>query len=122
MRKTADLLAKIDETLITTYAQRTGQDPEQLREWIKAETWFNAEEALARGFATAIVGDEPENAETEISDRISQWNLSAYARAPAVAINRRTPPTTSNRQPPGRQPENTFDRTALLRRLAAAQL
>lgn len=121
MRKVADLLGKIDETLIATYAKRTGQDPDQLREWIKAETWFNAEEALANGFATAIAGEEPENDAIEPTDRASHWDLSAYARAPAAAIKRRVPAQNSN-QTSEQPPENTFDRDALLRRLEAAQL
>lgn len=121
MRKVADLLGKIDETLIATYAQRTGQDPDQLREWIKAETWFNAEEALANGFATAIAGEEPENDAIEPTDRASYWDLSAYARAPAAAIKRRVPAQNCN-QTSEQPPENTFDRDALLRRLEAAQL
>lgn len=122
MRKVADLLGKIDETLIATYAQRTGQDPDQLRDWIKAETWFNAEESLANGFATAIAGDEAEEEETEITNRISHWDLSAYTRAPAATLKRHTPLASGGGGSFEQPTRNTFDPDALLRRLEVAQL
>lgn len=119
MRKVADLLGKIDETLIATYAARTGQTPEQLRDWIAAETWFNAEEALANGFATAIAG-APEAAAAPPADNASHWDLSAYARAPAIRAPaaRLAPPAAHSRLPT--QP--IFDRAAALRRLEVSQL
>jgi HK97 family phage major capsid protein len=100
MRKVADLLGKIDETLIATYAARTGQTPEQLRDWIAAETWFNAEEALANGFATAIAG-APEAAAAPPADNASHWDLSAYARAPAIRAPaaRLAPPAATATRP-----------------------
>lgn len=55
MRSLAALLDKAAETLVTTYASRTGQSEAQIREWMKAETWFDAEEALDAGFVTEIV-------------------------------------------------------------------
>ncbi len=121
LRKTADLLAKIDESIIETYAARTGQDAEQLRQWITAETWFNAAESLEYGFATSIAGKEGEEdeeaAESEPENRA--WDLSAYARAPRASASRRRIRQQSQRQDP---PPPQFDRAAALRRLAAAQL
>lgn len=111
LRKTADLLGKIDETLIETYAARTGQDSEQLRAWIGAETWFNATESLDNGFATAIAGGADDSEEELAENRA--WDLSAYARAPRA------------QQPPPRQqtePPPDFDRPAALRRLEVTQL
>lgn len=71
---TAALLEKIDESLVNTYANATGQDHEQIREWMRAETWFTAEEAMQHGFADQIAEASPK-AKTE-------WNLAAYANAP----------------------------------------
>jgi hypothetical protein len=42
----------IDETLIKTYAEKNRQDPDQLREWIAAETWMTAEQAVERASPT----------------------------------------------------------------------
>jgi ATP-dependent Clp protease protease subunit len=121
MRKVGDLLGKIDETLIETYAARTGADPDQLRAWITAETWLNAEEAMAAGFATSIAGDET-NTEPTAPDNAAQWDLRAYARAPAGYAARA-------RLPAGRpggtlelETPHSFDCSAALRRLEAALL
>lgn len=67
MRQLADLLDSIQGSITSVYADRTGQTPEQLKEWIDAETWMNAEQAVERGFADSVVenktGDkkEPKN-------------------------------------------------------------
>jgi len=71
---TADLLEKIDNSLVTTYQNRTKQEPEQIKQWMAAETWFGADEAIALGFAERI--DEGVKAENK------SWNLSAYEHAP----------------------------------------
>lgn len=55
MRKTADTLEKIGDSIILTYASRTGQTAEQVREWMADETWFSAAEAHEFNFATEII-------------------------------------------------------------------
>jgi ATP-dependent Clp protease protease subunit len=72
LMETAGLLEKIDGTLVDTYAERTKQKPEQIAEWLAAETWFSADEAVAHGFADRVADTKAKNA----------WNLSAYAKAP----------------------------------------
>jgi ATP-dependent Clp endopeptidase proteolytic subunit ClpP len=52
--KAAALLRKIDDQLVEQYAARTKQDKEKIREWMAAETWMTAEEAVANGFADAV--------------------------------------------------------------------
>jgi len=87
IRKTAALLDQIDETLVATYAAKTGQTPDQLRDWIAAETWFTAEQSLEYGFATAIAGSDAgqQSAAASASMQPRAWDLSAYARAPQPA-------------------------------------
>jgi len=51
LRQTADLLDKVTaDSVLKSYA-RTGQTDAQLREWMAAETWMNADEAVSRRFA-----------------------------------------------------------------------
>lgn len=50
-----EMLRKTDEQIVTTYAARTGLNPVQVREWMKAETWFDAEQAIEFGFATEVI-------------------------------------------------------------------
>ncbi|MCW7542007.1 Clp protease ClpP [Aquabacterium sp. A7-Y] len=71
---TAALLEKIDGTLVETYADRTQQDPNQIADWMAAETWFTAQEAVEHGFADRLA-----DAEAKAN---GGWNLSAYAKAP----------------------------------------
>ena len=54
MRDTADLLEKIDGVMVKQYVARTTQDEQQSTEWMDAETWMDAQEAVDRGFADAI--------------------------------------------------------------------
>ncbi len=54
MRKTAENLDKVDAGLVAQYVARTGQTEEQIREWMAAETWMDAKEAVDRGFADEI--------------------------------------------------------------------
>jgi ATP-dependent Clp endopeptidase proteolytic subunit ClpP len=54
MREMADVIDKIALALVATYAQRTGQSEEKIRELLDAETWLDAQEALALGFADEI--------------------------------------------------------------------
>lgn len=58
MRKTADDLDKIGGVLLDTYARETGSDRASLDEWVTAETWMTAEEALARGFTDEIANGD----------------------------------------------------------------
>jgi ATP-dependent Clp protease protease subunit len=57
LRKTADILDQVNETMVDTYSARTGQTPERVRDWMKAETWFSAKQALDVGFADEIMQD-----------------------------------------------------------------
>lgn len=80
LKATAALLDKIDGTLVATYAARTKQTPEQIAEWMAAETWFTADEAVAHGFADAMPEPEPE---PKSNAKASAWSLKAYRNAPA---------------------------------------
>jgi ATP-dependent Clp protease protease subunit len=71
----AALLKKIDSTLVTTYVQRTKQSADQIAQWMAAETWFTAEEAVAAGFADSLAGDSADA-------KALGWDLTAYSRAP----------------------------------------
>jgi len=98
---TADLLDKIDGTLVQTYADRTGQKADKVAEWMAAETWFTAQEAVDAGFADRI-------AETAPKAQTAAWNLTAYGRAPQMA--------------PAAEHTASVDAAALLRRLDTSLL
>lgn len=55
-RKTAEVMDKTSDTLITTYQNKTGLDAGTIKLWMEEETWLNAEEAVKHGFADEITG------------------------------------------------------------------
>ena len=73
LRSTADLLEKIDGTIAADYRRKTGASAEQVANWMNAETWFTAQEALDAKFIDAIDSNSKASA---------KWDLSAYANAP----------------------------------------
>lgn len=82
MRETADLLQKVELSIINDYTTKTGKPEQQITDWMQAETWFTAKEALDNGFIDRL-------AETKKAK--NTWNLSVYANAP--------PPETEPEQP-----------------------
>ena len=67
MRKYADLLDKVENTLIPAYASKTGKTPEELAEMLSAETWLTAKECVEQGFADKLA--EPLVAMASIKSR-----------------------------------------------------
>lgn len=55
LRDTADALEKIGDSIRATYASRSGLDDTKLNDMLSKDTWINADEALADGFATEVV-------------------------------------------------------------------
>lgn len=93
MRETADVLDKIDESLVAEYVEETGNDEKQIREWLDAETWFSDQEAVDNGFADRIAGSATEEAEDDEDEPQASagWDLSAYHRAPAPRASTQPP-------------------------------
>jgi ATP-dependent Clp protease protease subunit len=77
LRDTANLLEKIDGTIIADYARKTGASNEQVVAWMDATTWFTAQEALDAKFVDAIDPNTKQSSGTQ-----AHWNLSAYPNAP----------------------------------------
>lgn len=73
MRQTADLLDKIRDSLVGTYAKKTGKDAETIKRWMDEETWFSAEEAKENGFVDTI------------TDEVSfSASVRSFKKAPAI--------------------------------------
>jgi ATP-dependent protease ClpP protease subunit len=52
--KKADLLDTLADTIVNLYARKTGAEPDIIRDWMRAETWYTAEQALKAGFVDLI--------------------------------------------------------------------
>ena len=55
MRKNADMLDKIRESMLAIYERKSGQDRETLTAMMDEETWLTAEEAVEWGFADEVI-------------------------------------------------------------------
>lgn len=58
MRSTADLLDKIRDSIVTTYATKSTLDGATIADLMEKETWFSADEAVADGFATSTTASD----------------------------------------------------------------
>lgn len=58
MEKTIDHLRQLEATARAFYSAKSGQTDEQIKEWMDAETWFTAEQAVEYGFADELVKEE----------------------------------------------------------------
>lgn len=75
LRETADLLEKVEGSIIADYIAKTGREESEIIAWMDAETWFTAKEALEYGFIDRIV-------ETKATK--NTWNLAAFDSPPAA--------------------------------------
>ncbi|WP_198651340.1 ClpP-like prohead protease/major capsid protein fusion protein [Salinicola sp. CPA57] len=55
MRRYAELLDKVETTLLTAYTKKTGKTEDEIRSWLAAETWLSGPEAVEHGFADQLV-------------------------------------------------------------------
>lgn len=74
MRDTADLLQKVELSIIKDYTTKTGMDDAAVIAMMDAETWMTADEALANGFVDSVIEAK--------SGAKNTWNLSAYGKPP----------------------------------------
>lgn len=55
LREIADLLDKMEPSLINAYVARSGKTDDEIRAMLSAETWLTADEALAAGFVDEVI-------------------------------------------------------------------
>ena len=110
LRKEAELLDQIDASLAKTYATRTGQNADDIAAWMAAETWIEADRAVELGFANIVdSGAKAQN---------TAWDLSAFAKAPAIPEPATEQPTSPVIDTP--QPDREALRRAALKALIPA--
>ncbi|GAA3699547.1 Clp protease ClpP [Oceanisphaera sediminis] len=86
-RAAAELLDKAGAEMVDIYAEKTGQTAKAITEIMAKETWFNADEAVAAGFADAIeeASEKPRMSAAAVAylSRISQQTSGSIAQARA---------------------------------------
>lgn len=79
MRETADILDKIDASIVGIYTARTGKSEEDVRALLAAETYMTASEAKANGFADNVTDNVKATASFEL-ERLPE-NVKALFKA-----------------------------------------
>ena len=85
MRAAADMLDRLSASCIAIYAQRSGQTEEKVRELMDAETWLDAQEAVALGFADRVEAAIEAAAHFDLSRFLNTPQQLAMAPAMAAA-------------------------------------
>lgn len=100
MRRYVDLLDKIEDTMVTAYASKTGKSADEIKALLKEETWMTGREAIEAGFADQLT--EPLSAAAQLtSKRMQEFNHMPQAlqalmqpRAQGTQPAAPTPPAT----------------------------
>ncbi|WP_307739801.1 head maturation protease, ClpP-related [uncultured Parolsenella sp.] len=82
MRRAADTLDKVRDAIVLQYVRKTGRDGVEVAAWMDAETWFDAEEALAAGLVDALTEEPP------VAALLDSRHASAWRNAPAALTKR----------------------------------
>lgn len=105
MRKCADSLDLTRDTILDTYLARTKGDRKKISDWMAAESWMNADQAVERGFADKKVDEKRVAASaSKVCDKFKNMpaDLKRAARAPATMMARMDMRTASlPRRPAG---------------------
>jgi ATP-dependent Clp endopeptidase proteolytic subunit ClpP len=81
MRRYADLLDKVEGTLVQAYVSKTGKSPEEIHAMLKDETWMDGSEAVAAGFADQLL--DPLVAAAQLNSK----RMQEFEHMPAAAFN-----------------------------------
>jgi ATP-dependent Clp protease, protease subunit len=77
LRKEADLLDKIRDTIVKIYIDASGKEEDEIKGWMAEEKWFNANEAVDFGFASGI-----EQIEAKDSVKPNLFDLTVFKNVP----------------------------------------
>lgn len=88
MRDTADIMEQFDTVAASLYADRSGMDAKAIGKMMDAETFMSGADAVAKGFATDLLGVEPEH-DPSIKQSFAFRVDAAMARAGVPRAERR---------------------------------
>ncbi len=117
--KQAALLHQIDDSLVKSYAAKTGQKEEDIAAWMAEESWFVAEKAKELGFIDSVATDNksgtPDSGTSAACTR--NFDLSAFKNAPRTEI-----PVEEPDNPPPPAASESPDREAMRRAALKAMI
>ncbi len=88
-RKMAETLDQIRESIVAAYQDKSGMEPDAIRELCDAETWFTADEAVEKGFADEI--EESKQVAASLNGQFlnvneQQFDLTRFKNPPKLAF------------------------------------
>lgn len=90
LRKMADDLDKVRESILTVYREKTGLEDKKLIEIMDSETWMTAQEAIDYGFIDGIEEQKQVAASLNAGKFVvngQEMNLERYKNPPKMLIN-----------------------------------
>jgi ATP-dependent Clp protease protease subunit len=99
LRKTADVLDKVQDSLATIYTEKTGKSLDEVNGLLDDETWMTADEAVAAGFADVVGEDDDQQDATPkmVTDSVIwrgvKFPSAAMPREIMLMAQEKTPPT-----------------------------
>jgi ATP-dependent Clp protease protease subunit len=111
MREVADLLEKIEGSIVADYIGKTEAEEQQVIDWMNAETWFSADEAIEHGFCDRLA---------DSAKAKNTWNLAAFEKAPKALLEPDQPEQIEEHHEPA--PAGFFMSAANANRLKLAQI
>lgn len=110
LRKTADVLDKYLERMLPDYSVKTGIAVDELRTMLDAETWMVGQEIIDKGFATAMIDSDGEDAPVKGLKMIAAKSIAA-GHAPKALFEKRTKAISQSIDP---RPRLTAAKVALM--------
>lgn len=89
MEETADFLNRLSDDIASVYSERAGGSIEDWREAMRAETWYNAEEAVEAGLATKLARKKKDDGDAEPTNQfdLSIFNFAGRDKAPPPRLD-----------------------------------
>lgn len=98
MRRYAELLDKVEGTLVSAYVAKTGKTEDEIKSLLKDETWMTGREAVEAGFADLLI--EPLAAAAQLSSH----RMQEFAHMPE-AMKTLMQPRAHGSNPPAAAPQ-----------------
>lgn len=92
LRKEANLLDAVDDSIANDYVSRTGLNKDVVITMMAEETWLSANDAVKHGFADQVINVVADN---DVENRT--FDLSAYRHPPLAYTERKTPDPVARR-------------------------
>lgn len=106
MHAAGDRLDKISNNIASVYAAKAGGTDQSWREFMLAETWYSADEAVTAGLADRVEGDEVDPDAIENAFDLSVFKNAGRTNAPAPVVDTDPEPADLDNERERRQRQN----------------